>query len=645
MGAVGWRFPPLSGGPRQGYTNNDIEAFKGEEQIDNLVREVCQNSLDAKNKSSDDPVTVVFELRDVIVEQFDVFSGYKKCIFGCTEYWRDNCNHMDEKLARFLYDADEMLSRTSIPVLIASDYNTIGLSGSRTRSLSSPWEALTGADGISVKNDDTSGGSFGIGKNAPFACSALSMVFYNTYADDNEKAFIGVGRLATLYNEDRKETQRVGRYQNNDNAAERWLPIFEEDEDAFRDTFSRNKKGTDVIIVGFNQENDWMNNVCKAILKNFFVAICENKLIVELRDSTQSRRIDASSISQIVSDCADESEMQITAQLYKAFTTPDRKEYLSVLEENDAEVYIKSESNYSRTIARFRDTGMLIYANSRRIFQHYAAVLVVRGKALGELLRDTEPTRHNKWDYKLINGSTEKEKRRIARDAIRSIDESILELLKNQFEIITEDTVDAAGVGEYIPDDFDDLGGMSEGDDELKVKIKIGKVKTVETKLGTLSTSGIKEEGAKKIGDVHNHDKNPTPTPDDTHPYVVDPDDLDKPPIEGAKSGTGSKTITMPNFSAQRAFPINAATGLYKIVVKTNETYNNLYVSCSALGEDSKTDVLRMESFTFNNSSIPIVDGKKAGPITIDADTVATFFVIFKSKEKMVLSLQMSEEL
>ncbi len=25
MTQVGWRFPPLSGGTRQGYTNNDIE--------------------------------------------------------------------------------------------------------------------------------------------------------------------------------------------------------------------------------------------------------------------------------------------------------------------------------------------------------------------------------------------------------------------------------------------------------------------------------------------------------------------------------------------------------------------------------------------------------------------------------------------
>ena len=56
---IGWRFPPLSGGTKQGYTNNDIEGFKGEELIDNLAREICQNSLDAYDKSVNKPVRVV----------------------------------------------------------------------------------------------------------------------------------------------------------------------------------------------------------------------------------------------------------------------------------------------------------------------------------------------------------------------------------------------------------------------------------------------------------------------------------------------------------------------------------------------------------------------------------------------------------
>ena len=81
------------------------------------------------------------------------------------------------------------------------------------------------------------------------------------------------------------------------------------------------------------------------------------------------------------------------AQLYKAFTAPDLKKTAEILEPDDVEVYIKSDSSYKRTIANFRATGMLVGTYYKRIFQHYAAVVIVRGKKLGELLKDTEPPR------------------------------------------------------------------------------------------------------------------------------------------------------------------------------------------------------------------------------------------------------------
>lgn len=67
------------------------------------------------------------------------------------------------------------------------------------------------------------------------------------------------------------------------------------------------------------------------------------------------------------------------------------------------------------------------------IFQHYAAVVVVRGEKLGELLKDTEPPRHNRWDYKLIS-KAEKDKRNAARKAINDIEEQVGRFLKSNLE-------------------------------------------------------------------------------------------------------------------------------------------------------------------------------------------------------------------
>ncbi|EFE27901.1 hypothetical protein HMPREF0389_01153 [Filifactor alocis ATCC 35896] len=639
MTHISWRFPPLSGGTRQGYTNNDIEVFKGQELFDNLTREICQNSLDAHLETTDAPVKVVFEFRQINMAQYDVFSEYGECLKGCRNYWGDE---MDAKLSRFVTGAETTLQQETIPVLIASDYHTKGLSGSHSGKLSSSWEALTGSDGISVKSDENSAGSYGIGKNAPFACSSLSMVFYNTLAEDNESAFIGVARLATLLNSDGKPTQRVGKYQNNDEENEIWKPIFDTDTNAFRDCFTRTERGTDVIIVGFTQSKDWVKNITNAVLKNFFVAISEGRLIVELKDSTEHHMINADTLSRLFFDLSNNQEMIATTQLYKAFTTPDCKEFLEVLEPDDVEVYIKSDSSYKRTIANFRATGMLVGTYFKRIFQHYAAVVIVRGQKLGELLKDTEPPRHNKWDYKQIE-SSDKEKRTLAKRSIQEIDTFVLNLLKDQFEIVTEDTIDAAGIGEYIPDDIDGLGAHSEGEDILKVKIKIGKIITNRTQRGTATQSAVQEEGAEQEGDVRNHTHNPNPMPPKPRPpKPVTPDPDDPNPQPGATPGNGIKTVNTPNLTAQRAFPISCSQGLYKIVIKPAETYENLYVECFAVGEDSRSDILEMESFTYNGKRIKIAGGK-AGPVKVEVDTTAMFFVKFVKKEKMKLSVHLTE--
>ena len=98
----------------------------------------------------------------------------------------------------------------------------------------------------------------------------------------------------------------------------------------------------------------------------------------------------------------------------------------------------------------------------------------------------------------------------------------------------------------------------------------------------------------------------------------------------------------MPNLSAQRAFPINFSLGLYKIIIKPTKSYQNLFVSCSARGEDGKLDALEMETFTYNGAAVPIKEGK-AGPLKVEADVPAAFFVKFASKEKLVLNLNITE--
>lgn len=410
--------------------------------------------------------------------------------------------------------------------------------------------------------------------------------------------------------------------------------------------------------MGFNQTNNWTEVISKAILKNFFVAINEKKLVVEIKDETHNTLIDSEHLSEKISAFSEDKEMNITSQLYSAFTSPDKKETISVISNNDAEIYIKADSSFNRTIGHFRDTGMLIYLKSRRIFQHYAAVFVVRGEKLGKILRETEPARHNQWDYKRITGLSqeEKDKRKQAKSAINTIDNKILTLLKGQFEITAEDTVDAAGVGEYLPDDTDGLTSSAQGDDILKPKIKIGKIKTLYSPQGDIRNTGEKDKGKEKEGDIHNKTTDPTLPASPADPITsTEPTEPAEPfspvenvpseqqPKDGISQGEGTKIITTPNLTAQRAFPINPSLGLYKIVLCPAKDYENIYICCSALGEDGKTDMLDIETFNYNKLPVNIKDNK-AGPIAIKADEPANFFVRFRNKEKMVLNLKITEE-
>ena len=86
MENISWEFPLLGSGNEQGYTNSGIETFKGIEIMDNLAREICQNSLDAKDDSIDAPVIVEFKIISLKKSEYSVFSDLEKCIEGCKKY-------------------------------------------------------------------------------------------------------------------------------------------------------------------------------------------------------------------------------------------------------------------------------------------------------------------------------------------------------------------------------------------------------------------------------------------------------------------------------------------------------------------------------------------------------------------------------
>ena len=203
MEKVCWDFPLLGTGNQSGNNIAAITMFKGTGIMDGLAREVCQNSLDAKDKelSAETPVKVKFELVEIRRDDFPMFEGYKEALESSIAYWQTS-PLSTPKIMEFLYNVRTALDQETIPMLVMSDYNTVGLNGVNAKDdEKSFWDLLVNTEGISIKQDDNSAGSFGIGKNAPFAYSALNLVFYNTLAKDGGRAFEGVARLVTTQRE------------------------------------------------------------------------------------------------------------------------------------------------------------------------------------------------------------------------------------------------------------------------------------------------------------------------------------------------------------------------------------------------------------------------------------------------------------
>ena len=649
MTFAGWYFPPLLGGARQGYADNNIEGFKGSKLLENFAREMIQNSLDAHLSNSDAPVKVVIELLEFDTKQYDVFSQFSECISGCHKYWG---NHMDDNLRRFVDGATKAINKPKIPVLVVSDYNTTGLDGCRSRNLDSPWEAATGSNGLSAKRDRCSGGSYGIGSKAAYAVSSMRTVFYNTLTCKNEAAFTGVCHFVTHLNKDGKPTQGTGRYQVSDDKNERWEPVFPEDPCLFRDNFARTECGTDVIVVGFDQLSGWMSNVMRAVIKNFFVAINECRLVVELKDSGKHVVIDVATMPRLFDEFDECSEMIKTAQFYKALTNPNCKKTTQIIEPDDLEVYISSDCSLKCTaIAKLRNTRMLVSRETKRTAKKYSVVVIARGEKLSELLKLTESPLHDKWDYKQIDANDDvgKEQRREARGCIEDIDTFVNQLLVNQSGEAEGQTIDAAGVNRFLPDVLAGIGEKFEGDDILNPKVEIEEHSKKPSQCSGNSLVSVRNKGKGKDSETHDRGGSSIPKPKPPRRPRLPKDGSDNTSSrQGTKTSVGTSTKRVPAFLAKRALPVKSSQNEYRIIIQLYEGTENLFIECLAAGENGRSDVLELESFTYKNENVSFVGGK-AGPMTVEAGAFFEFKARFKDRgftnnENMTLEMIVTEE-
>ena len=429
--SIGWNFPSNNFGKIMGISESGIETFRGS-LFKSLAREICQNSLDARADFSK-PVHIEFSLTDVDKRNICGFTELNKAIELCRDYWNEN-----EKTLKFFNNAIKICNKEKIRVMRISDFNTTGLPGSKEFK-SSPWQNLVKSSGVSDKCGG-SGGSYGIGKSAPFACSDLRTVYYSTLDNEGIKAYQGVANLVSFKLEDKifkkgEVTQGTGYFgEKSDNSAVEQTLSF--------DQFVRNECGTDLFILGFIESDEWKDEITKSVLEGYLISILNNDISVKVGDIL----IDNLHLDELMEKY--KSEISLTYNYYQVLISKDTIH----IEENfhdlgKISLYVLIHNDFQRKVLMARKNGMKIFdkKNISSTIQ-FAGVCVLEDEKINSYFREMETPQHNDWEPD--RHSNRKEAKKMKTALFKFIKEKIISIGK---ETVT-DEMDAIGAGEIIPD-------------------------------------------------------------------------------------------------------------------------------------------------------------------------------------------------
>lgn len=433
-----WYFPPLRRDNKDSGSTDYSEKFGERNLPESLMREICQNSLDAA-RSDDDPVTVKFSFGEISRSDFsEIFDDALRFVKSAENFLGVQEDGGNENLIDkvFLEKARAALEEAKIQILKISDFGTTGLEGiyddyTNSNAPIKPWRKLVSSHGVSYKTKG-SGGSKGVGKAAAWAASLAKMVFYGTRSRDGV-GFQGRFRLPSLYNPADTKKQLIGDgdfcvvSEEDSPEGAKLTAISQSDACRLRDKFLRpagtENFGTDVIIVGVKEEvkGGKSSALPRAAICNFFPAIAKNRLNVEIGGNVISSKTISDCLRALTEEAAQDVkrketiknrkrllELQKTAEMLEAMR--GEPEPLSVNgETNDVEIWHAPSAGANRSILFTRSAGMKI--TEKDVYGVYPFVAVVRvrsGTELESLLRGSEPAEHTSWIKKDQDAKTKK---------------------------------------------------------------------------------------------------------------------------------------------------------------------------------------------------------------------------------------------
>lgn len=434
MGDWDLYFEEVGLGAMDGGRHPAEESFKTKQFEDHLVREMIQNSIDARLDNAQ--VRVEFELMSIPTDDVPAIGTLRDAARRAAERSVGKEGHDDLKRVVAITD-DPNLS-----VLRVGDYGTTGLTGSEKLAHQMDSRLSTLTRGVGVSSDEgTRGGSYGIGSKVAFVGSRLRTVAYVSLPHDaDEQVLAMTARLAQFVDDDKLIRSSTGFY------IRTGVQDFEyrRTTDRHAPFKARTQAGTDTYLLGYLPEDTAtsLKNIQRAVLWNFFVAVLEGDLVVSLSADGNTLEVNADTVRQLILD-----DPELAKELMPFVRAYEANDDMVVVDNLDLIGHCELRICFDRSLRNgttmlMRRPRMLITTYKAQLPFQYAAIFICRDKAGNELLRKTEPVQHDKWAIAGVRGNAK---------AVNEVRRFIREALKSKAPATLQESTTVAGLSKLLP--------------------------------------------------------------------------------------------------------------------------------------------------------------------------------------------------
>lgn len=431
-----WRFPSTNGGEVTGINDPMVAHFTDE--WGSLARETIQNSNDAR-KDLSKPVRVTFRLSKMATQELPGRDELKQIMQLAQEFTAGGAN-----AEAFYRQALKALGKRTMTLLTITDSNTTGLAGEDDDHTGN-WNRLTRQTGGSQK-DVGAGGSFGVGKGAPFARSVLRTVFYSTRTDKGV-AFIGRARLSS-FQENGDIRQGGGFFGISHPPGEPSQTLSVRDHQLIPACFPPpDEQGTSIfipVLLTADKLSKLLEESVRAVITNFWPAIHRGNLEVVFEGFDKPPvLIDSETLPAVIHEFQDQAHP--IQPYYTAFQEQPKVKELEGL--GEVKLYLLTGDNLPKKTVWLRSPLMVVREKRTQTPVPFAAVLLCDSPEGNELLRLMEPPEHNDWTDK----RAPRERKSAAKNALKAIQEFVRDSVREAGTLNPGELHDIPALQELLP--------------------------------------------------------------------------------------------------------------------------------------------------------------------------------------------------